>query len=776
MSVIRDLPPAKAAEYLSKFESMLLRFRCDKRKKSPFQKLGDELLGADISKLEDGDPIAHIDSFARDCRQHDSDLKASMCPAVLEYHGKYNIGFFDKATRAAKHPDSDAADVLTQGATCINNCNCPASWNKHSKSRPKMSTAPLPTNIHRYNDSSGPPTNRTEEEVAEVFRQTQEETQVEPLLRHARLQPALTFAQAIAAGWTYVFERFGIVQKAKIRMIDPACACNERSDLERSPPMATASGVLASCSVARNPALAEKNVIVLTKKKVKAGRALEKRYEAAFVDFVEKGTPIPDDLQKEVRQFDAAQKKDKLEGSSSGSTQQQKKKRRVDPGVGALLLSVVMLVVDVHKAYNSLCIKKSHRQFNRFVVFNPIRKAWDFHESHTLIFGNVHSVVAWVRIGDAIRSMIIFFIGLMISVYVDDFPAPVPAHLATKAVAAVLHLFSTIGLAIHPNKVKIGTPLEVLGLIFDLACDAPNFFIALSRKEALRSIIFKALETRCVSLKEAETLNGKLMFCLSALVDRQFNPVLKPLTQYINLPKCSQNGFSEKLERCLRNILILLDQDIEKQSKFEDPHADNVMVYTDASWAHGSGWLAVVFNFEGKFIVRRTRVRAADILKTKRSSPINFLELITTILAVAEFRDELAHSFFRISVDNEAAKNALLNQNSPSTEMAIGAVYFWSFVSSRMLTPWIDRVPSGFNIADVPTRPEFLRFVQSNFPGILDDVSEFSASTMQLLPHALTLSKSELFGVIEGISLEDMLHKRTTTSVPGCLVEADDLD
>eukprot|EP00392_Amoebophrya_sp_AT5.2_P016979 g17289.t1 len=559
-------------------------------------------------------------------------------------------------------------------------------------------------------------------------------------------------------------------------MIDPACACNERSDMERSPPMATGAGILASCSVARNPDLASKNVIILTKKKVKAGRSLEKRYEAAFVDFVDKGTPIPDDLQKEVRQFDNTQKEQKHGASSSSSSSQQSKKRRLDPSIGALLLSVVMLVVDVHKAYNSICIRKIHRQFNRFVVFNPIRKAWDFHESHTLIFGNVHSVVAWVRVGDAIRSMILFFIGIMISVYVDDFPAPVPAHLATKAVAAVLHLFSTIGFAIHPNKVKFGTPLEVLGLMFDLACDAPNFFISLGRKDALRSIIFKALESKQLSLKEAESLNGKLMFCLSALVDRQFNPVLKPLTQYINLPKCSQNGFSDKLERCLRNILILLDQDTRKKSKFEDPDADNVMVYTDASWAHGSGWLAVVFNFEGKFIVRRTRIRAADILKTKRSSPINFLELITTILAIAEFRDELAHSFFRISVDNEAAKNALLNQNSPSTEMAIGAVYFWSFASSRMLTPWIDRVPSGFNIADVPTRPEFLKFVQTNFPGILDDVEEFSSSTMQLLPHALTLSRSELFGVVEGVDLGDMLHQKTYTSVPGCLVDADDLD
>lgn len=775
MGAIRDLPPSKAAEYLSKFENMLSRVRCDKRKVSPFQKLGDELLGADLTKLEDGDPVAQIDSFAKASAEHDKALKSTMCPEVLEYHSKYNIGFLDRAVKAC-HPDKEAASVLVEGATCMFECGCPDSWNRHSKSRPRMSSAELPRTIDRYHDQAGPPKKRTQEEIDEVFRQTQQEMEVEPLLRHARVQPPLTFAQAVAAGWTYVWERFGIQQKSKIRMIDPACGPNERSNMERSPPMATAAGVLATCAVARDPSLADHNVVVLTKRRVKHGRALEKRYEAAFLDFIEKGIPIPSDLQKEVREFDKKQRDEKKSSSSAASSSNRQKRRKVDSGVGALLMSIIMLVVDVHKAYNSICIKKSHRQYNRFTIYNPFRGAWDFHEGHTLTFGNVHSVVAWVRIGDAIRSMIIFFIGIMISVYVDDFPAPVPAHLATRAVAAVLHLFSTIGFAIHPDKVKIGTPLEVLGLIFDLARDAPNFFISLERKDALRSIISKALESKKLSLKEAEVLNGKLMFCLSALVDRQFNPVLKPLTQYINLPQCSKNGFSPKLERCLRNILILLDQDTRKVSKFEDPCSDNIMVYTDASWSHGSGWLAVVFFFDGKFHIRRTRVKAEQIMKTKRSSPINFLELATTILAVAEFQEQLQPSFFRISVDNESAKNALLNQNSPSVEMAIGAVFFWSFASSRLLTPWVDRVPSGFNIADVPTRPEFLSFVQSNFPGMFDDVASFSASTMQLLPHVLNLTRPDLFGVVEGITLDDILHKKGFTSVPGCAVDADDLD
>eukprot|EP00391_Amoebophrya_sp_Ameob2_P000150 CAMPEP_0179004228 /NCGR_PEP_ID=MMETSP0795-20121207/13170_1 /TAXON_ID=88552 /ORGANISM="Amoebophrya sp., Strain Ameob2" /LENGTH=130 /DNA_ID=CAMNT_0020698431 /DNA_START=30 /DNA_END=422 /DNA_ORIENTATION=- len=100
-----------------------------------------------------------------------------MCPAVLDYHEKYHIGFFDRATRAAQHPDLEAATVLIDGANCIKSCFCPPSWNKHSKSRPAPSSAPLPRNIDRHHDNSGPPANRSEEEIAEVFRQTQEETQ-----------------------------------------------------------------------------------------------------------------------------------------------------------------------------------------------------------------------------------------------------------------------------------------------------------------------------------------------------------------------------------------------------------------------------------------------------------------------------------------------------------------------------------------------------------------------------------------------------------------------
>ncbi|CAD7949670.1 unnamed protein product [Amoebophrya sp. A120] len=102
------------------------------------------------------------------------------------------------------------------------------------------------------------------------------------------------------------------------------------------------------------------------------------------------------------------------------------------------------------------------------------------------------------------------------------------------------------------------------------------------------------------------------MFCLSSLVDRRCNPLLKPLAQYIHLPACHRGGLSDKVKQCLHNITLVLASSIRKRAQFENPADDNIMLYTDASFSHGSGWLSAVLVWAGQLLVRLLHVRESD--------------------------------------------------------------------------------------------------------------------------------------------------------------------
>eukprot|EP00392_Amoebophrya_sp_AT5.2_P018878 g19529.t1 len=741
---------SKAAEYFKKWGAMMVRLHVDQWKKSPFSGLPPDLLDADRGKLST-DVHAEIDRVLRESEAEDARIKAGMDPEILEFHGKYNIGFFRQALKECKYEDPEAENILIFGGTCIGPCGCPACWPAHARSRPKPIDGELPHNLDRYSDEAGPPTDMTEEEIDEIYRQTYGETEVEPLLRHARLGKPLTYDQAKAAGWTHVWRRYGVDQKNKIRMIDPSVPANLRSDLERSVPMAKAAEILAAATIEQCPSLREKNVVLMTRRKIKKARAQEKRFEAAFRDHVDISSPMPSDLMKEP--FTSGQAGAVFSHTSStaaddehaASEEPPLKKRR--GAVVELLVLIVMLIIDVHKAYNSIAVQQGHRQYNRFVIWNKFRKAYDFFESLTLCFGNVHSVVAWCRVSAAIRAIVIYFVGIAISVYVDDYPAPLPADRAEYAKSCVLRIFEVIGFAVHPDKVKMGMLVEVLGLLFDVESSPPSFRISEKRRDELLSAIEQILKRGMLTHSDAEQIHGRIMFCLSALVDRQYNPVLRPLTNYIHRPSCSgsEAGLSSKLVTCLQNIKIILQKNIVKRTKFEDPAAPSRVVYSDASYSHKAGWLAAAIVRGKKIVFRRMKVRQDEIHPQKKKHPINFLEICAPTLAAFEFAKDISEHFSRFAIDNDSAKDGLLNMNSPKPEMARAAMMFWGTVSLLGLTPWIDRVPTGYNISDIPTRPDFLLFITTNFPQMVE-VGDFCTSVQEKARKLLLLSDPGEFG------------------------------
>eukprot|EP00392_Amoebophrya_sp_AT5.2_P019039 g19729.t1 len=624
-------------KYERKLKNMLIRMAVDKKKKSPFEKVERSLLEVDFNGVS-MQVQEEIDFLTSISSESDKNLKKLMPPEVLQFHWKYNVGLFELLCEIFHKQDELAFQVLVRGGLAIGFCGAPWSWSPHVRKRKPMPQEPLAPNFEAF-VARKPPAKWTDEELDEVLRQTLEECEYEDLLRHVRCRGPLTVDEARAEGWasSHIFPRYGIQQKAKTRMIDPALAANDRSFMERSPPMATPAAILASAHVLKDPSKRDMNAVSFTRRVVKKGRKMEIKFEEAFLQLIENGTPIPPELLQPVFSSRSAHQ------CRAGGEQQQEKERKKD--AASSLIEIVMVIIDAYKAYNTTCMRPKHRKCNRFATWDRKMGRWLLFEGLALLFGNVHPVVDY------------------------------------RSLAASL--------------------IEILGLFFDVANDAPFFFVSLSRKKEISGMIDKALFSSSLSISEANRLHGKTMLILASLVDRMYNPLLKPLSNYINLPDDVPRVFSEKLAVCLRS----------HKSK--------------------SGWFCAVLVAGDSVRMIRMPIRQDEINPASAKHPINLLEIVAPSFGLLHFAQALKGKFVRVAIDNDSAKDGLLNQSSPSKPMALGALCFWSLASSADIVAWVDRVPTDYNPSDIGTRPEFLDYVLKFYPSFFTSVETVSEEVME---------------------------------------------
>eukprot|EP00392_Amoebophrya_sp_AT5.2_P007560 g7575.t1 len=733
-------------KYERKLKSMLIRMAVDKQKKSPFEKVEQSLLDVDFDGVsmqvhEEIDFLSSISSVS------DKHLKSIMPREVYEFHWKYSVGLFKLLCEIFHKRDELAFQVLVRGGRTLGYCGCPWSWSPHVRKRKNMSSEPLIPNFESFVIKQ-PPAKWTDEELDEVMRQTLEECEYEEVLRHVRCRGPLTVEEARAEGWSssHIFPRYGIQQKTKIRMIDPALAANDRSCMERSPPMATPAAILAAAHVLKDPSMREMNVVSFTRRVVKKGRKMELLFEEAFTRLIEDGTPIPPELLKPVfgsRSAHQCREEDK----------QSSKERKQE--AASSMIDIVMIIIDAYKAYNTICVHPAHRKHNRFGVWDRKLGRWLLFEGLVLLFGNVHSVVDYCRISWALQFIARGLLLLLISVYVDDFSGPVPKPFGAVAIEVMRKLFSALGFPFHDKKAKFGSLIEILGLFFDVANDAPFFFVSLARKSEINGMIDKALSSSSLTISEANRLHGKTMFILASLVDRMYNPLLKPLSNYINLPDGIPRVFSEKLALCLRSVKELVNLPLTKTTKFEDPAASNVTLYTDASFQHKSGWFCAVLVDGDSVRMIKMPIRQDETNPASAKHPINLLEIVAPSFGLLHFAAAIKGKFVRVAIDNDSAKDGLLNQSSPSKPMALGALCFWSLASFADIVAWVDRVPTDYNPSDIGTRPEFLDYVLKFYPSFFTSVETVSEDVMAKA-RALAMQKDVSQFLSSAISAESM--------------------
>ena len=337
----------------------------------------------------------------------------------------------------------------------------------------------------------------------------------------------------------------------------------------------------------------------------------------------------------------------------------------------------------------------------------------------------------------------------MCDIYIDDFFCFCRWEMLPVVRRVVLGCLDLCGFTYKPEKVADSFDdglLPLLGLRLNFSKGVPDLSVDPARVAALSADISCILRADALSPGDASKLCGKLAFAFSSVADRRLNPLLRPIYERVYAPGRGC-GLTPSMRLSLRSVLSVLGKLPPRSLTSYKP---SFRIYTDASFARGRGIIAAVLIDARAGVVHDwgrgslscwfCKVRAEDLPESVRAFPINFLELITPVVALRIWKATLAGAQVAFYVDNTAAEHTLLNMNSKKPHFALPTFQFWAELTSAGIDAWVDRVATDCNIADWPTR--------NNLRGRLHDFWNFSG-VAQVFPSQ--------YGIAEILSLADPL-------------------
>eukprot|EP00392_Amoebophrya_sp_AT5.2_P009662 g9690.t1 len=555
-------------------------------------------------------------------RGTDEVIKSEFDDHLKEYYlfsTKFRLGLMDYLFEHYLPEDPHGYHPLRYGMTCIEGCGAPDYWQPSSWVIKKVASAAaqraLADGLLTY--LWGKP------------------------LGSRSLQGPASIGKAMRQGWSTVVQRFPLRQSNKVRLIDPLVPQNKVSFLERSVPMASAHTILAQATALAFPHLLDHGVVKMDKRTVKKCKVRDRGYTSQTDEFlIRKGEPpIP------IRGFfnegyDPSVKPElgrvQFTGDGSARDPTATSPFSLDEAIDLAAVAVAGYIVDVAKAYNSVPIKTEHLQYNRIAVYSPTHRRFAAFQALCCVFGNVHSVVGWVR---PFHGLVVIFRRLMKTLledYVDDSTGIVPAAFAQNFLECFLFYLDILGIPYASAKIQIGTTLTVLGLLFSFTLKIPVFSIDSKRQRVITDLIDSALKSGHLSVVAARKLQGKVGFVFSSLLDRTMSPILKPLFNRSAQLDASSLIYP-RLRAALQAIKMTVNRKIVRAVLWEKPKGLRSVFYTDASFANGFGYLdgvlPIIIAGALKFLWWRAPVRRHQIHHTVGRQPISFLENVAALMS-----------------------------------------------------------------------------------------------------------------------------------------------
>ncbi|CAD7954485.1 unnamed protein product [Amoebophrya sp. A25] len=599
--------------------------------------------------------------------------------------GFKNIALLKRLNELFHPQDPTAWKLVLNGGTCEGTVFCPLSWPARRKKTAddKIEGIIKKCKVSSFKDRASPAFLEPEA-IKRIW-----DTSIEEV--GTGLLEGPFDLDGLSDEVEFLVPRFAVFQKQKYRMIDDARAFNHDCQLDRVIPLPSPLQALAmATATARLQANADLNPRLVDCFSVNSRKRKAPAKAAAC----------------EQSEFVQVLLRENYDLGSKISEQE----------------NVDGVVVDIEKAYKTIGIVKGHEKSNYIAVFDPKNEKWVAFRGLSLVFGNTHSVVVWVRVAQLLSSCIRGLFSIPNSVFIDDFHSFIRSGLGPRTAFALCTFFDKVGWSYKLEKIDVSNEsVTLLGLVFSLV-GHPSLTISDERKAMYSSMLEEKMSQKFLSPNEAASLYGKLSFALCSVCDRRLRPLIRPLMvrMFQNNKDFSLNkALALSLRACADLIKVLPPRKLTVSPV-------RFLVYTDASWRRGKGVLAGVLVFPervnresgslGKVLMWRLAVSESDLHPSVAKFPINFLEAVAAIIALKVWIKLLSNSRCVFLLDNCAAEGTLHRMNSGRPSMSLSAFYFWLIASEFSVSPELGRVPSESNVSDLPTKnDEMFRKFQEAF-------------------------------------------------------------
>ncbi|CAK9099135.1 unnamed protein product [Durusdinium trenchii] len=367
--------------------------------------------------------------------------------------------------------------------------------------------------------------------------------------------------------------------------------------------------------------------------------------------------------------------------------------------------------IDLSKAYKQIPVSSQSRKFAVLMVHHFETERPVYFLSRSLPFGASASVFGFNRISKSLWHIATKGCLMMGGVFFDDFPIVEPESLCSLASKSVEGLLKALGwqYSDDPKKVvPVDYAFDVLGTRIDVSgLHGRSFSLEnkQSRLERIDALLKEVQEADAISKRQAQVIHGNLNFAMSFFLGHTMRIAARAFAA-LTMDNCKPApGQITDLCTWARGVLQFL------APKVIDPSGDPrpVVLFTDAVYEDDvATWGMVLLD---PVTDTRTAVggRVPDFLVQKwhalgSDQVITLAEAFAALLARIVFRSYISQRRVLIFVDNEGARHCLIKATSQTLALLQIVQLFHGCAEVDRCIPWIERVPSASNVADLPSR------------------------------------------------------------------------
>ena len=419
--------------------------------------------------------------------------------------------------------------------------------------------------------------------------------------------------------------------------------------------------------------------------------------------------------------------------------------------------------LDLKSAYKQLGHHIDDLPFTIIAVFCPESQKPMFFESSALLFGSTASVYTFNRVARALWFLMNVVMKVLCLQFYDDYPMLDMSFSSNSAKTSAEFLLDVLGFGYATEGSKnlpFSSVFVMLGIEVDLTNLRHGSLIIKNKQQRVEDLCLQIgsfLETRKMSLQEAQSVRGKLQFMQGQYLGRSLKPVLAVLDQFV-----SNNASKYCLELLFQAMKYAMR--ILRTSKPKEVRIDQVKlpicVFTDGAYepqddgsylaTHGvvmfdplSGLRVCHDGFVPPAVINMWHSLVGEQL-------IGQVELYPIIALRIKYVSLFAQRRVLYFIDNDSARDALIKGSSKSIASFALLTLFFEQEELSYSYPWFCRVPSSSNPADAPSRGDVnsvLKDFETTYEGPLllpdwafDRLLEITAVT-DLLDHRVDNAK-----------------------------------